>query len=191
MSTIVVVEKDGKIAIGADSLIKSGYSKQSAKYLHNTSKLVPFGDNTIAIVGYAAWDLILREHLDSIKEPPSLRSDLEIFTFARELHTVLKEKYFINPKEEDDDPVESSQMDCLVANSSGIYALYALRSVAHFTRFYALGAGFKFALGAMFSCYESADFDAERIARKGLSAAAEFDDSTEGPFDIKVIQKES
>ena len=189
MSTIVVTEKDGKVAIGADTLIKYGYTKQNAKYLHNTSKLVPFGESYLAIVGYAAWDLILREHLSTLEDVPRLGSDLEIFTFARELHTVLKEKYFINTKEEDDDPVESSQMDCLIANPSGIYGLYSLRSVAHFSRFYSLGAGFKFALGAMHAVYDDPSKDARAVADVGLRASAEFDDSTEGPFEIVEIEK--
>lgn len=189
MSTIVVVEKEGRIAIGADSLIKYGYTKQSAEYLHNSSKIVKIGDNYMAIVGYAAWDLVLRDYIDSLDAIPPLENDRQIFHFAREMHSVLKERYFVNPKEDDDDPVESSQMDCLIANPYGIFGLYALRSVGHFSRFYALGAGFKFALGAMYTVYDDPTKDARAILEAGLEASAEFDDATAGPFEIHEFAK--
>jgi ATP-dependent protease HslVU (ClpYQ) peptidase subunit len=69
---------------------------------------------------------------------------------------VLKEEAFLNPKEEDDDPYESSQMTVMIANPSGIFAVYSMREVFEFDRFWAIGSGRSFALGAMYAQYERA-----------------------------------
>ena len=69
---------------------------------------------------------------------------------------MLKDEAFLNPKEEDDDPYESSQMTVMIANPSGIFAVYSMREVFEFDRFWAIGSGRDFALGAMYTLYAKA-----------------------------------
>ena len=47
--------------------------------------------------------------------------------------------------------------------------------------FYAYGSGNEYALGAMYACYDNKELDAEKIARLGVAASTDFDDSTGAP----------
>ena len=78
---------------------------------------------------------------------------------------------------------ETTQFYGLIANPHGIFALYSYRSAQQFHRFWAAGSGRDFALGAMQAVYDSSD-DVVEIVKAGLHAAAEFDGSTGGPFEI-------
>ncbi|MFW5969892.1 MAG: hypothetical protein ACOCP9_04580, partial [Halofilum sp. (in: g-proteobacteria)] len=106
-----------------------------------------------------------------------LRDRLSIFESFRRLHSELKEHYFLNPKEEgseETDPYESSRIDALIAGPDGIYGVYALREVYEYARFWAIGSGAEYALGAMHACYAGAE-SAEAVAEAGIAAGAEFD----------------
>lgn len=186
MSTIVVVKKNNQIVIGADTMTKFGSAKQSSEYIANHSKIVKAGKNYIAYVGEASLGLVLTSYFNGKIDSLKLESPQDIFEEARLLHTALKEDYFVNPEEDEDDPFESSQLEVLIANKSGIYGLYELRSVDEFTKFYSFGTGFRFALGAMRALYNS-NATAEEIAKAGLEAAADFDDSTGAPFELHAI----
>jgi ATP-dependent HslUV protease, peptidase subunit HslV len=187
MSTIVVVKKGKLAAIGADTLAKLGTTKETAKYIHNPSKIIKVGDSHIATVGHASWDLVLSSYFSKLRTLPTLSSPSKIFETAKKLQHVLKEEYFLNPIEDDNDSFESLRMDSLIANPSGIFGLYSLRSVQEYSKFYAFGTGYELALGAMCAVYNT-QADAKEIAQLGLEAAAEFDDSTQAPFEIKTIR---
>lgn len=187
MSTIVVVKKEGTVAIGADTMTKLGATYESAKYIQNHSKIIKVGQNFMAYVGHASLGLAMTSYFSGLKTKAVLDSPQAIFEMARALHHAFKENYYLNPHEDEDDPFESSQLDCLIANSYGIFGLYSLRSVQQYSRFYAFGSGYKFALGAMHAVYDS-DFDAEQVAQAGLMAACEFDDATGLPAEVKTIK---
>ena len=71
------------------------------------------------------------------------------------------------PEEDKEDALESSRMDCLIANPHGIFGVAAHRTVQEFSRFYAYGSGSDYALGAMYSAYERPELDrrADRAPR--------------------------
>jgi ATP-dependent protease HslVU (ClpYQ) peptidase subunit len=190
MSTIVVAKKGGQAAIGADTLTCLGTTKESAAYVANSSKIIRVGDSYLAAVGQASWPLVLFSYFARQKESPSLESALAIFEAARELHKALKEEYFLNPGENSEDEFESSQFDCLIANRSGIFGLYALRSVQEYTKFYAFGSGYGYALGAMHALYDRAS-SAEEVVRVGLEASVEFDGPTGLPIEIRSVDLSS
>lgn len=187
MSTIVVVKKNGLVAIGADTMTKLGGTYESAEYIESHSKIIQVGQNCIALVGHASWGLVLSNYFAKTKAKIVLNSPQAIFEMARVLHNSLKEDYFLNPREDEDDPFESSQLDCLIANPFGIFGLYSLRSVQEYSKFYAFGSGYKFALGAMRAIY-NLEYSAEEIARIGVEAAADFDDATGLPVEVKTIK---
>ena len=93
----------------------------------------------------------------------------------------MKEEYFLNSKEEDDDSYESSRVDALVMNANGIFGLYSLREVDQYSRFWAVGSGSEFALGAMHAAYQLMD-DAEHIAQAGIKAGITFDTGSALPM---------
>jgi ATP-dependent HslUV protease subunit HslV len=104
------------------------------------------------------------------------------------VHEKLKNEYFINTKEDEDDPYESSQIVCLIANPGGIFGVYSYREVFSFDRFWGIGSGRNYALGAMHAVYDRPDLDAGAIARIGVEAGIEFDKSSAAPIDVHTVR---
>jgi ATP-dependent HslUV protease, peptidase subunit HslV len=178
LTTIVVVKKNGQIAIGADTLVTFGETRLPGIYEAN-DKIIRLGDSYIGLAGSTAHFEVLRRVLAGF-EAPRLHSRQDVFETFLKAHQVLKDQYFLNPKEEDDDPYESSQITALIANPSGIYGIYSYREVFSFERFWAIGSGRNFALGAMYAAYEGGR-DARTVAQIGVDAGTEFDKSSAGP----------
>lgn len=191
MTTIVVVRKNGEAVIGADTLGTYGDQRESATYIKNASKLIQVGDTWLAVTGHAALDMILRGVFAGKKSRGAPRYGFhsidEILHTGLSLHRLLKEDYFLNTDEDDDDSFESSRMNVLIANPSGIFGLCARRTVFEYTQFYAFGSGEQYALGAMHARYDS-NASAEAIARAGLEAAVSFDTGTGAPLEIQKIK---
>jgi ATP-dependent HslUV protease, peptidase subunit HslV len=197
MSTVVVVKKAGKVCIAADSLTSFGDLKLNSEYDAAHDKILRYGDNYLGIVGSAAHQLVMESVFSSKKVSEKkididLSSRLSIFESFRALHPVLKEHYFLNSKDEDDDPYESTQIDALIANPSGIFGVHSLREVTEYKKFWAIGSGAEYALGAMFAVYETAS-SAEEVAQAGVMAGAEFNNASSMPLssyvaDLKQLQ---
>ncbi len=181
MSTLVVVKKNGVICIAADSLTTFGRERLSASYTVSPEKICQFGGSYIGFVGSAAHETVLESVFSQEAEPPVFRDRQEIFEYFRKLHPRLKEEYFLNPKDEDDDPYESSQINIFIANPHGIFSVFELREVYEYTRYWAIGSGSSYALGAMYAAYDHMD-SPENIAQIGVKAGAEFDSSSACPI---------
>jgi ATP-dependent protease HslVU (ClpYQ) peptidase subunit len=198
MSTVVVVKKAGKVCIAADSLTSFGDLKLSNKYDAAHDKILRFEENYLGIVGSAAHQLVLESVFASKKVAEKkidldLSSRLSIFESFRALHPVLKQKYFLNAKDEDDDPYESTQIDALIANPFGIFGVHSLREVTEYKKFWAIGSGAEYALGAMFAVYDKAA-TAEEVAHAGVAAGAEFNNASSMPlssYEIDLQQLKS
>ncbi len=181
MSTIVVTRKNGRGCIAAESLTTFGPTRQPSAYDKSPDKIISFEGNYLGMVGSAAHQMVLESVLAAYSEKVDLSSRQAIFETFRQLHSVLKEAYFLNPKDEDEDAYESSRIDALILNESGIFGLYALREVFEYTRFWSVGSGCEYALGAMHATYHRED-DVETTARIGVEAGAEFDTSSALPM---------
>jgi ATP-dependent HslUV protease subunit HslV len=182
MTTCVVVRKGDEIAIASDSLVTFGDTRLSNAYEAN-NKMFQIGESYVTLAGSAAHFPVMRKLLTGMGEDCKLGSRDEVFDTFSKVHQILKENYFLNTKEEDDDPYESSQIAALVANPSGIYGIYSYREVFCFDRFWGIGSGRNFALGAMYAAYDKVA-TAREIAEIGVNAGAEFDKSSAGPFRI-------
>ena len=182
MTTCVVVKKGKQIAIAADSLVTFGDTRLSSSYEEN-NKIFQVGESYITLAGTAAHFPVMRKLLTEMGEECKLGTRDEVFDTYSRVHAILKEKYFLNTKEEEDDPYESSQITSLVANPRGIFGVYSYREVFSFDRFWGIGSGRNFALGAMFVAYEQ-DLDARSIAEIGVRAGVEFDKSSGAPFQV-------
>lgn len=181
MSTLVVVKKNGKACIAADTLTSFGSNKQLSTYVVNPEKIYRVGDSYLGMVGSAAHDLVMVSIFGQLRKIPAFQNRLEIFEFFRSIHPRLKEEYFLNPKDEEDDPYESSQLEICIANRFGIFSVFSLREVDEYTKFWAMGSGSEYALGAMYAVYESLK-SAEEIAVMGVKAGIEFDDGSAAPI---------
>jgi len=181
MSTIVAVQKNNKICIAADTLTTFGDIRQSNEYDLTSEKILKHEENYIGIVGSAAHHLVMQHVLEKESEIICLDSQLAVYKTFLDLHPILKDQYFLNAKDEDDDAYESSRIDALIANKHGIFGVYSLREVFQYKNFWAVGAGAEIALGALYAMYKYED-DAEKIACCAIEASAEFHTSSALPL---------
>ena len=186
MTTCVVVRKNNQIAIAADSLVTFGDTRLSNVYEAN-NKILKVGESYITLAGTTAHFPVMKKVLSEMGEDCKLGSREEVFATYSKVHQILKENYFLNPKEDEEDAYESSQITSLIANPHGIFGVYSLREIFCFDRFWGIGSGRNFALGAMYAVYDSA-LSAKEIAEVGVKAGAEFDKSTAGPFQIFTVE---
>lgn len=182
MTTCVVVKKNNEIAIASDSLVTFGDTRLSNAYEAN-EKIFKVGESYVTLAGTAAHFPVMRKLLTEMAEECKLNSRDDVFETYSKVHQILKEKYFLNVKEDEEDPYESSQITSLVANPYGIFGVYSYREIFSFDRFWGIGSGRNFALGAMYAVYERAE-SAREIAEIGVRAGAEFDKSSSAPFRI-------
>jgi ATP-dependent HslUV protease, peptidase subunit HslV len=186
MTTIVVVRKGGTAVIAADSLTTFGTTRLAPEYDRHPHKIARYADSFLGVAGSAAHQLVL-ENLLARTPNLDFRGKAAIYDSFRRLHPLLKDEAFLNPKEEEDDPYESSQMTVMLANPTGIYAVYSMREVFEFDRFWSIGSGRDFALGAMFSMYSRAK-SAAAVAEAGVLAGAEFDTGTSTPITLHEVK---
>jgi ATP-dependent protease HslVU (ClpYQ) peptidase subunit len=186
MTTIAIVKKNGYAAIAADSLTTFGGTRLAAHNDASHDKVLKFGDCYIGICGSAAHHLVLES---VFRATPNLRLNTkpEIFESFRRIHPILKEEHFLNPNEDEEDPYESSQITALIANPNGIFSVYSMREVFEYHKFWAIGSGNEYALGAMLQAYNRFDNPAD-IARVGVEAGAEFDKSSALPLTLYTVK---
>jgi ATP-dependent HslUV protease, peptidase subunit HslV len=185
MSTIVVVRKANSVAIAADTLTTFGNTKFTHTYSRDRDKILKFKDNYIGLVGSVAHSNVFSSIIRKHPEVLSFKGLRDIFDTYLKLHPILKERYFLNPseKKDDDQEYESSQINALIANPYGIFGMFSWREVYEYERFWSIGSGRDYALGAMFGVYDQIE-TAEEIAIAGVKAGCEFDDSSSLPYTI-------
>lgn len=186
MTTIVVVKKNGIVTIAGDSLTTFGSTRLTPDYDAAYDKIQRFGESYFGIAGSAAHHLVI-ENIFRKRTDLTFGSKAEVFESFNKIHPQLKDEHFLNPKEEEDDPYESSQLTAVIANKTGIYAVYSMREVFEFKRFWAIGSGREFALGAMYAAYERLE-SAEQVARMGVEAGCEFDSGSSLPMTVYSVQ---
>ena len=186
MTTIVAVKKNGMAAIAADSLTTFGDTRLGRQYKGEHDKILEINGSFIGLCGSSAHPLVISSLLPKL-EDARLGSRMEVYETFRRLHPILKEQGYLNPKEDEDDPYESSQITALIVNNTGIYGVYSYREVFDYDRFWGIGSGRNFALGAMFAAYDRCRTAAD-VAKIGVEAGAEFDTATQGPIVLHTVK---
>jgi ATP-dependent HslUV protease subunit HslV len=189
MTTLVVVRKGDEVVIAADSLTTFGDTRLPASFDRSWDKIVRYQDTYLGLCGSAAHQLVFANVVERQKGL-DFSGKGAIFETFRRLHPILKEEHFLNPKEEEDDPYESTQITALVANRFGIFGVYSMREVFEYSQYWAAGTGREFALGAMWSLYERLP-DAEAVARAGVEAGAVFDRNSGLPLTLYRVALEA
>jgi ATP-dependent HslUV protease subunit HslV len=191
MTTIVVAKLAGQVAIAADTLVTFGDTRLPQRFEAN-SKLFKVdtaaGPSYVGVAGTVAHFPVLRKAMASLPaDQLKLDSKDAVFDTFTRLHPVLKESFFLQTKEEDSDPYESSQYSVLIANAHGIFGLYSYREVFEFKEFWGIGSGRSFALGAMHAAWPAAK-SARDVVPAGVLAACEFDKNSSGPVDVFTLK---
>src|SRR5215211_5048035 len=186
MTTLVVVRKGNHAVIAADSLTTFGDTRLSALFDRSPEKILRHRDTYLGFCGSAAHQLVFESLLASHTDL-DFAGKTAVFETFRKLHPILKEQHFLNPKEEEDDPYESTQITALIANRHGIFGVYSMREVFEYTQFWAAGTGREFALGAMQALYTRLK-TAEDVARAGVEAGALFDKNSALPMTLYSVK---
>ena len=191
MTTVVVVKKAGQVVMAADTMVTFGDTRLPHRYEAN-SKIFkvngPDGISHIGMAGTVAHFPALRKAMAALpKEDLKLSSKDEVYETFLKLHPLLKETFFMQTKEDDNDPYESMQFTVLIANASGIYGLYSYREIFEFKEFWGIGTGRGFALGAMHAAWDKSK-TAKEVAMAGINAGCEFDKNSGGPIDIYSVK---
>lgn len=191
MTTVVVVKKAGQVAMAADTLVTFGDTRLGHRFEANSKIFrveTPAGPSLIGMAGTVAHFPVLRKALVALPpEQIDLGSRDAVFDTFTRLHPTLKENFFLQTKEDDNDPYESSQFSVLIANASGIYGLYSYREVFEFKEFWGVGTGRAFALGAMYAAWDKTK-TARELALLGVQAGCEFDRNSAGPAEVFTLK---
>ena len=184
MSIVAAAVKNGKIAIAADSQVNFGSLTASSKYMVGEHKIFKIQDSFIGLVGWSATCLATQHLFNKHQDKLDFKDRYSIFESLLKIQKILKDDYFFETREDDDDqPVESNQIDGLIINSSGLFKISSYRDVTEYSKFWAVGAGRPYALGAMFASFDSLE-NAKDIAESGAHAASEFSDSCGLPLQV-------
>lgn len=180
MTTIVAVRKNGIAAVAADTLTTFGNTRLPSHLDASHDKILHIGNSHVGVCGSAAHHLVLANLLTRSTDV-KLNSKAEIFETFRRLHPILKEECFLNPKEDEEDPYESSQITALIINANGIFGIYSMREVFEYTQYWAIGSGHEFALGALHHAYPRYG-NAEDIARVAAETGIALDKNSGAPI---------
>jgi ATP-dependent HslUV protease subunit HslV len=181
VSTIVGVKKNGLAVIGTDTQFNRGSLIVQSKYTKNHNKIHKFKGSYLGIIGSSAHINVIESVISKYHSDICFNSVKEIFETFLWLHPKLKDEYFVNTLEEKGQEYESNQLHILIVNPYGLFDVQSYREVTEFSRFWAIGSGDEYALGAMYTIYDQLD-DPRRIAKIALSAACEFDESSGQPL---------
>ena len=191
MTTVVVVKKAGQVVMAADTMVTFGDTRLPHRFEAN-SKIFkvngPDGISHIGMAGTVAHFPALRKAITALpKADLKLGSKDDVFDTFLKLHPLLKDNFFLQTKEDDNDPYESMQFTVLIANASGIYGLYSYREIFEFKEFWCIGTGRGFALGAMHAVWGKSK-TAKEVAMAGINAGCEFDKNSGGPIDVHSVK---
>ncbi|MDH3348695.1 MAG: hypothetical protein OEM02_11440 [Desulfobulbaceae bacterium] len=186
MSIVAVVKKGDRICIAADTLANRGSMKIGAERIKDHQKIYKLDDSYMGMVGWSAIVQIVEHVINTDPGLLNFSNRMAIFNTLLSLQTVFKEKYFIDPRENEDQPVESNHISALIVNKNGIFEVDSYREVHEINDFWAIGSGSSYALGAMRALY-NLDVTAEEIVGEAVKAAAEFDDGCGLPMTIHTV----
>jgi len=184
MSIAAAVQKEGQIAIAADTQDNFGASTVTLEN-YRSRKIMPVGDSYIAATGWGIYEDILTDYFARASDV-ALDKKANIFAFFMKFWKDLHEHYnFIKDQteEEHDSPFGALDATFLIANPHGIFYVSSNMSVTKFERYFAIGSGADFSLGVMYALYEH-DLTAGAIAEKAVEAAKIFNIYCGGATDV-------
>lgn len=183
MSTIVAVEKDGKVAVASDGGTGAGDTR--CVNARRPSKVRRVGKAILGVAGYSVYQNILDDYLNA-REPPALTDEKSIFTFFLQLWRELHSRYhFVNDQWDEGSvcPFSDLGAEFLVVDACGIFRVKEILSVTQFERFCAIGSGAPHAEGALSVLYDTEN-TVHAMALTAVQVAIAFDRSSGGDVDV-------
>jgi len=175
MTVLTIVKKNNKVVIAADTLVHAGSSLKDTDFKTNHDKILQHKGTWFAYTGASMSALMLKDALEEHGDDLNFDGLKNIYRSSLKLHKILKEHYYLMTNDgSSDQAVQDTQLHLLIANPSGIYEMTGDRNITEFPRFWSAGSGSRFALGAMYACYDELD-DPAKIAKIGVEAACKFE----------------
>jgi ATP-dependent protease HslVU (ClpYQ) peptidase subunit len=173
MSIVVAVAKQGRTVMAADTQSTFGAEVVPPENL-TTIKIRRVGGSLLGRSGWGVYDNILVDLLQR-GETPELNDAGQIFRFFTELWKVLHKRYaFVNDQaKRKDSPFGDLGGSFVIANKNGIFYVAPNLGVTRFERYYAIGAGADYSLGALHQLYDR-EGDAQQVARSAVETAIAF-----------------
>lgn len=178
MSVIVAIRRESRTVVASDTLAYDGVTLQPQETRNARPKLRRLGKVILGTAGYAVYDDILDDYLATGNAVPNLSDAASVFAFFLGFWRALHERYHLvndQPEEEDREmPFATLDSRFLIASSRAIITVDGDLGITEYTRYWAIGAGLKYALGVLHALYDS-DLSIDDIARKAIEAAGYFD----------------
>jgi ATP-dependent protease HslVU (ClpYQ) peptidase subunit len=183
MSIVVAVKKSDRTVMAADTQSSFG-SEILPQDNQSTSKIRRVGDSLLGRAGWGVYDNILEEVLGQ-QDAPDLNDAPRIFQFFTGLWKILHKRYaFVNDQSKrKDSPFGDLGGSFLVANKNGIFYVAPNLGVTMFKKYYAIGTGADYSLGALYQRYDR-ESDVERIGRSAVETAIAFNVSCGGEIEV-------
>lgn len=175
MSIVVAVKKGSEIVIASDTKTFFGSNTVSTDN-HQVQKFCKIGESYLAFTGPGLYHNILEDML-ARRGKVSLKDRQSIFSFFMKLWKELHQNYpFVQDQCDRDDHSPFGDLDAsfLVVNRRGIYFVASDMSITEFDRYFAIGHGADFSLGALHALYDDKKLDAKTLAERAVKAALEF-----------------
>lgn len=184
MSIVVGVAKEGRAVMAADTQRSFGAEivppdNQAA------TKIRRIGRSLLGRSGWGVYDNILDDLLEQ-REEPELGGTSQIFRFFNDLWRVLHARYaFVNDQAKHrNSPFGDLGGSFLVANRNGIFYVAPNLGVTRFDKYYAIGSGADYSLGAMHQLYDR-ESDPRSIARAAAETATAFNANCGGGIEVR------
>ena len=187
MSIIAAVQKKNSISLACDTQTSRGSMKILDTYKVDSTKIYKFNDTLIGIAGWYAIQQIFVHVLQSKPEVFDFSSRIHIFESLLKMQKLIEDEYFVETSERKDQPVSSNQLTAIIVNQHGLFDIGSYREVNQFAKFWAIGSGQDFAIGAMHALYDK-KYSSSEIAEAGVKAACDFDDGCSAPIQVETIK---
>lgn len=186
MSIVVAVAKRERTLMAADTQSNFGAEVLPADN-QSTLKVRRVGRSLLGRSGWGVYDNILGDLLDE-GEGPELDDTRSIFRFFTGLWRVLHDRYaFVNDQaKRKDSPFGDLGGSFLVANRNGIFYVSPNLGVTRFEKYYAIGSGADYSLGAMHQLYDREN-DVAQIARSAVETAIAFNVNCGGRIEVLEV----
>lgn len=186
MTTITAVTKDGQNAIYSDSqLVRGNLKENSSDIVDNfafVNKIFSAFNSEIGMSGddatiQAIKEILIKNYDGHVANSPGVikfNNVMDMRESWRKIYKKLIDEYFLAAIPEEETGIPFIGVRFLIANSNGIFGIDGRGCAHQYKKFYAIGSGEDFAMGAMFAMYDK-EYSAHEIAMKGVQAGIEFD----------------
>ena len=188
MSVIAAVRKGRRLVIAADSQDNFGDLRPPPDN-HSAFKLRDVNGAWLGCSGWAIYDDLFGHYLRKRTTKASLNTREEVFEFFLKFWRVIRADYpYVNEQSRSEDKTPFADLDAtfLIGSPGGIFLVSSNMSVSAFEKYYAIGSGGDYALGALHALHGDVQ-DPVSLAERAIAAAKAYDSGCGGLTTIREV----